>query len=456
MENCIAVVLAAGEGTRMKSKKLKVLHTAAGWPMIKWVMSALNDAGVHKSVVVCGRSMQELKDELGAGISFAEQAERLGTGHAVMQALPFLQDFNGYVIIMPGDMPLYTANTIQNVYETAQSGGYGCVLLTAEYKNPFGYGRIIRDTEGNVTGIVEEANASEDEKKICEANAFLYCIKAPLLRQCLKMLQPMPPKNEYYLTDVVEILNNMGEKVGAYVAQDATECLGVNDRVQLAGAAQILRARIAKKHMEAGVTILDPDNTYIDADCVIGEDTVIYPGVILENSRIGSDVTLYQGSRIAGSKIGDGSDVQNSVVTGSQIGKNTTVGPYAYLRPGTKIGDNCRVGDFVEVKNSNIGDGTKVSHLTYIGDGDLGKNINVGCGVVFVNYDGRMKQRSTVGDNAFIGCNTNLISPVQVGEGAYIAAGSTVTDDVPPHALCIARSRQVIKTDWIDKRHDEE
>ncbi|MEI6101521.1 MAG: DapH/DapD/GlmU-related protein, partial [Eubacteriales bacterium] len=265
-----------------------------------------------------------------------------------------------------------------------------------------------------------------------------------------------PPKNEYYLTDVVEILNSMGEKVGAYVAQDATECLGVNDRVQLAQVAKILRARIAIRHMDAGVTILDPDNTYIDADSSIGEDTVIYPGVILENSRIGSDVTLYQGSRIANSEIGDGTDVQNSVVLGAVVGKHTTVGPYAYLRPGTKIGDKCRVGDFVEVKNSNIGDGTKVSHLTYIGDGDLGKNINVGCGVVFVNYDGKKKHRSTVDDNAFIGCNTNLISPVQVGEGAYIAAGSTVTDDVPPHALCIARSRQVIKTDWIDKRHDEE
>ncbi len=454
MEDCLAVVLAAGEGTRMKSNKLKVLHAAAGRPMIKWVMSALGEAGVNRSVVVCGRGMEELKAELG-NILFAEQAERLGTGHAVMQALPFLKDFDGYILIMPGDMPLYTAKTIQSVYKKAKSGGYGCAILTALYQNPFGYGRIIRDGEGNVLRIVEEANAADEEKKICEANAFLYCIKASLLRKCLEKLQPTPPKNEYYLTDIVEMLAAGGEKVGAYVAPDATECLGVNDRAQLAQVAKILRRRIAEKHMLNGVTIIDPDNTYIDADTVIGLDTVIYPGVILENSRIGEGVTLYQGSRIAGSEIGDGSDVQNSVVLNSVVGKNTTVGPYAYLRPGTKIGDRCRVGDFVEVKNSSIGDGTKVSHLTYIGDSDLGKAINVGCGVVFVNYDGKKKHRSTVGDRAFIGCNTNLVSPVRVGEGAYIAAGSTITEDVPAHALAIARSRQVNKTEWKDKRDEE-
>lgn len=455
MEDCLAVVLAAGEGTRMKSNKLKVLHEAGGRPMITWVMSALREAGVDKTVVVCGRGMEELKAQMGEDVLFAEQAERLGTGHAVMQALPFIKDFDGYVVIMPGDMPLYTAKTIRSVYETAKNGGHGCALLTAVYANPFGYGRIIRDGAGNVLRIVEEANAAQEEKKICEANAFLYCIRASLLRECLAKLQPKPPKSEYYLTDIVELLAAAGQKVGAYIAPDATECLGVNDRAQLAEVAKILRERINKKHMLNGVTIIDPDNTYIDADSEIGTDTVIYPGVILEKSRIGEGVTLYQGSRIANSRIGDGSDVQNSVVLGSVVGKNTTVGPYAYLRPGTKIGDKCRVGDFVEVKNSSIGDGTKVSHLTYVGDSDLGKSINVGCGVVFVNYDGKKKHRSTVDDKAFIGCNTNLVSPVHVGEGAYIAAGSTITEDVPAHSLAIARSRQVIKTDWKDKRDEE-
>lgn len=455
MENCIAVVLAAGEGTRMKSNKLKVLHSAAGRPMIKWVLDSLAEAGIGRTAVVCGNGMDDLKNELGGGISFVEQTERLGTGHAVMQAAGFIRDFSGYVIIMPGDMPLYTAETIQNVYHKAVGGDYACVILTAMYDDPFGYGRIIRDEKGNVRSIVEEANTTKEEKKIKEANAFLYCIKAPLLLDCLKKMQPKPPKSEYYLTDVVELLNEAGEKVGAYIAPDTAECLGVNDRVQLAQVSKILHARIAQKHMRNGVTILDPDATYIDPQTTIGQDTVIYPGVILENCRIGSNVTLYQGSRIVDSEIGEGTDVQNSVVLGAVIGAHTTVGPYAYLRPGTVIGDKCRVGDFVEVKNSRIGDGTKVSHLTYVGDADLGRNINVGCGVVFVNYDGRKKYRSQVGDKAFLGCNTNLISPVNVGEGAYVAAGSTVTDDVPPHAFCIARSRQVIKTDWIDKRDEE-
>lgn len=455
MDNCIAVVLAAGEGTRMKSSKLKVLHKAAGRPMIKWVLGAIADAGIGQTAVVCGNGMQDLKDELGGDISFVEQTERLGTGHAVMQAAGFIENFNGYVIIMPGDMPLYTAETIQNVYQKAVDGDYACVILTAVYDDPFGYGRIIRDGQGNVMSIVEEANTTREQKKIKEANAFLYCAKASLLMDCLKKMQPKPPKNEYYLTDVVELLNEAGEKVGAYIAPDTAECLGVNDRVQLAQVSKILHARIAQKHMLAGVTILDPEGTYIDPETTIGQDTVIYPGVILENCRIGSNVTLYQGSRIVNSSIGDFSDVQNSVVTDSSIGAHTTVGPYAYLRPGTRIGDKCRVGDFVEVKNSVIGNGTKVSHLTYIGDADLGQNINVGCGVVFVNYDGKKKYRTTVGDKAFLGCNTNLISPVEVGEGAYVAAGSTVTENVPPHALCIARSRQVIKTDWKDKRDEE-
>ncbi len=455
MENCIAVVLAAGEGTRMKSNKLKVLHSAAGRPMIKWVLDSLAEAGVGRTAVVCGNGMEDLKNELGGGVTYVEQAQRLGTGHAVMQAAEFIRDFGGYVVIMPGDMPLYTAETIQNVYNKAAGGDYACVILTAVYDDPYGYGRIIRDGSGNVKSIVEEANATEEEKKIREANAFLYCIKAPLLLQCLQKMQPKLPKNEYYLTDVVELLNGAGQKVGAYIAEDTEECLGVNDRVQLAQVSKILYARTAKKHMLSGVTILDPACTYIDPETTIGQDTVIYPGVILEKCKIGSNVTLYQGSRIVDSQIGDASDVQNSVVLNAVIGSHTTVGPYAYLRPGTKIGDKCRVGDFVEVKNSVIGNGTKVSHLTYIGDGDLGRNINVGCGVVFVNYDGKRKYRSKVGDKAFIGCNTNLISPVEVGEGAYVAAGSTVTDNVPPHSLCIARSRQVIKTEWKDKRDDE-
>lgn len=454
MEKCLAVVLAAGQGTRMKSDKLKVMHEACGKPMIKWVLDSINDAGIKDTVVVCGNKMEDLKEILNDDVMYAEQKERLGTAHAVMQAGKYLNRGEKYVIVMPGDMPLYTKETIKEVYDTAVDGNYGCVILTAKYDDPTGYGRIIRDEEGNVVRIVEEANATVEEKKIKEANAFLYCFKTSLLQRCFDEFKPNPPKGEYYLTDAVEIINGFGHKVGACIAKDNEECLGVNDRVQLAQVSAVLRKRILNHHMREGVTIIDPSNTYIDADTKIGRDTVIYPGVILEKCKIGKEVVLYQGSRIVDSKIGDKTTVQNSVILESKIGKGTTIGPYAYLRPGTEIGDKCRVGDFVEVKNAQIDDGAKVSHLTYVGDGHIGKKVNVGCGVVFVNYDGKKKYRTEVGDNAFIGCNTNLISPVKVGKGAYIAAGATITEDVPDKAFCIARSRQTIKTDWKDRRDD--
>ncbi len=454
MKKYTAVLLAAGQGTRMKSARPKVLHEAAGLPMIAWPILALREAGINKIVVVGGPQMDgRLREAVGEDVLLAEQAERLGTGHAVMQAAPYLQE-DGYVVILPGDMPLVTADTIQKVCGAAEEQNCACVVLTALYDDPTGYGRVIRDSEGCVLRIVEEANASAEEKQVREANAFVYCIKAPLLVKYLKELVPKPPKSEYYLTDVVELLIASGEKVGA-VTVDAQQCLGVNDRVQLAQVSALLRGRIAKAHMENGVTLIDPGNTYIDAHTKIGRDTVIYPGVVLEESEVGEDVILYPGSRIYKSVVKDGCTVQNSVLLESEVGEKTTVGPYAYLRPGTRIAAGCRIGDFVEVKNSVVGAGTKLPHLSYIGDADLGEKINVGCGTVFVNYDGKRKHRTVVEDGVFIGCNSNLVAPVRVGEGAYIAAGSTITDDVPPHTLAIARSRQVIKTEWKDKRNEE-
>lgn len=454
MKKYKAVVLAAGQGTRMKSNKLKVLHEAAGKPMVCWTLDALKEAGIDDITVICGNGMEELKARLKDSVTYAEQTQRLGTAHAVMAAKDMLGKGEDYVVIMAGDMPLYKSETIKNVCQMASEGDYGCVILTAKYDDPTGYGRIIRSESGDVLKIVEEANCTEEQKKIKEANSFLYCVKSELLLKCFADFKPNPPKGEYYLTDAVELINGYGEKVGAYVAGDTEECLGVNDRVQLAQVSKILRKRILEEHMRNGVTVIDPDNTYIDSYSKIGKDTVIYPGVILENSVVGENVTLYQGSRINNSQIGDGTTVQNSVMLDSCVGKNTTVGPYAYLRPGTVVGDKCRVGDFVEIKNSQVDDGAKISHLTYVGDGHIGKRVNVGCGVVFVNYDGKKKYKIDVGDDVFIGCNTNLISPVNVGDGAYIAAGSTVTEDLPEKSFCIARSRQTVKTDWKDKRDE--
>ncbi|MEF9989363.1 MAG: bifunctional UDP-N-acetylglucosamine diphosphorylase/glucosamine-1-phosphate N-acetyltransferase GlmU [Christensenellaceae bacterium] len=451
MKKCMAVILAAGEGTRMKSKMPKVLHEAAGTSMLEWVIRAVKGVDTQKCVVVCGRGEQEIKNKFGETVEYATQSERLGSGHAVLCAKKNLENFDGYTLIVAGDMPLLRGDTIQNMVEASE--GYDCIVLSAELENPYGYGRIVRDCNGNVQEIVEEKDATDKQRSIKEVNSSCYCVKNKLLLECLKLIKPANAQGEYYLTDIVSILNSKGHRVGAYIAQDAQECMGVNDRVQLAQVSEILRERILKKHLLNGVTIMDPKNVYIDEDSVIGADTVIYPNVILENGcHIGQDVVLYQGSRLSHAVIGDNTIVQNSVILDAQVGSNTTVGPYAYIRPQSEIGSHCRIGDFVEIKNSVIDDGTKVSHLTYIGDADFGKNINVGCGVVVVNYDGKSKFRTEVGDEAFIGCNTNLISPVSVGAGAYIAAGSTITDEVPKSALAIARARQVIKENWEDKR----
>ncbi len=453
MKKCMAVILAAGEGTRMKSKTPKVLHSAAGRTMLEWVMCAAREAELEKCVVVCGRGIEEIQSQFLQSVAYAEQKERKGSGHAVMCAADELAGFSGYTLIIAGDMPLLRGETVRALVKAAQDGNYACTMLTARLERPYGYGRILRNAVGDVQAIVEEKDATDEQRLIDEVNASCYCVNTPLLLECLKEIRPQNAQGEYYLTDIVGLLNARGEKVGAYVAEDARECMGVNDRAQLAQVSAILRERILNEHMKNGVTLIDPHNTYIDAGCTIESDTVIHPNVTLEgNTKIGSDVTLYPGSRIKDSVIGDDTDVQNSVILNAQVGSHSTVGPNAYIRPGTVVGDHCRIGDFVEIKNANIGDGTKVSHLTYIGDSDFGKGINVGCGVVVVNYDGRSKFRTTVGDDAFLGCNTNLISPVNVGRGVYVAAGSTITEDIPDNAFAIARSRQTVKTNWKDKR----
>jgi bifunctional UDP-N-acetylglucosamine pyrophosphorylase/glucosamine-1-phosphate N-acetyltransferase len=450
-----AVVLAAGEGTRMKSKRPKVLHEILGRPMLAWVLEALEEVNVDKSIVVCGRGMAEVKARFSNRATYVEQAERKGSGHAVMCAAEALGDFDGYTLIVAGDMPLLRGETIYRMTEMVEMDDYECVLLTAEVDDPFGYGRIVRDGNGDVLKIVEEKDADAEQRAIREINASCYCVKNDLLLECLPEFKPQNAQGEYYLTDLVEILHGKGHRIGAYKARDYTECMGVNDRAQLAQATAEWQRRINTHHMQNGVTLMDPEHIYIDPETRIGMDSVIYPGVTLERGCvIGEDVTLYPGSRLEHSSVGEGTVVQNSVLIDAQVGSNCKVGPYAYLRPDSVVGDHCRVGDFVEIKNSTIGNGTKVSHLTYVGDADLGRNINIGCGVVFVNYDGKRKYRTKIEDDVFIGCNTNLISPVMVEKGAYIAAGTTVTEDLPESSFTIGRVRQTVKSDWKDKRKD--
>lgn len=452
-KDAVAIVLAAGEGTRMKSGKCKVMHKVCGYPIVEHVLRAALEATQLPPVVVVGHKAQEVQDYLGQRVRYAYQAERLGTGHAVMVARPHLKDMEGYAIVLAGDVPLIRGYTLQQMLEYASNGGYDAVALSAILDEPEGYGRIVRDRNGDFEKVVEHKDATAEERQIKEINASIYCFDIQLLLNSLNKLNNQNIQGEYYLTDVLGIMKSEGYKVGVQIAEDATELLGVNTRVQLAEAGQIMRRRINRFHMEQGVTILDPNNTYIDSYVTIGEDTIVYPGNVLEgNTVIGEECILYPNNRILNSSIGRETGIQASVILDSQIGQRTNVGPYAFIRPGSIIGDNVRIGDFVEIKNSSIGNRSKVSHLTYVGDGSIGQDVNVGCGVVFVNYDGEKKHKSVVKDRAFIGCNVNLIAPVQVKEGAYIAAGSTITEDVPEGALGIARARQANKDGWVEQR----
>ena len=452
--NCIAIVLAAGKGTRMKSDIPKVLHEAAGKPLAAWVMDAAREVTGQQPVIVTSSDSQPIRDMFGDSAVYAVQSEQHGTGHAVMAAREYLVG-DGYALVVAGDMPLIRAETLAGIVERTIEDGLGACLLSAVLPDPSGYGRIVRDTCG-VKCIVEHKDADDDVLKINEVNASIYCFRIPLLLKALDSLTSDNAQGEYYLTDCIEHIAKSGAQVESIVCSDCDECMGVNDKVQLAVAAKVLRRRINDDLMRSGVTIIDPDATYIDADVCIGPDTTVYPGVTIEgSSTIGSGTVLYPGSRIQDSTIGSGTTVQNAVILQSQVGDKTTIGPYAYLRPHSVVGNGCRVGDFVEVKNAEIKDGAKVSHLSYIGDGEIGEKSNIGCGVVFVNYDGKTKSKTTVGKNVFVGCNANLVAPVTIHDGAYVAAGSTVTHDVDEDALCVARSRQKNIEGWAKRRREQ-
>jgi bifunctional UDP-N-acetylglucosamine pyrophosphorylase/glucosamine-1-phosphate N-acetyltransferase len=452
--DCIAIILAAGEGKRMHSSLPKVMHRAAGKPLAQWVMDAAAEATGEPPVLVIGVGAEQIREYFGDSASYALQSEQLGTGHAVMAAKDYLKG-EGYALVVAGDMPLLKAETLSSIADAARQRKLGVCVLSAIVPDPTGYGRICRK-DGSVQRIVEHRDATEEQRAIHEINTSVYCFHIPALVEALSALGNNNDQREYYLTDCVEYIAERGLGAEAVVCPDADECQGVNDRVQLAAAGKTLRRRINEELMRQGVTMIDPDAVYIDAGVKVGRDTVIYPNVTLEGAAvIDEEVILYPGSRIADSFIGRGTTVQNSVVLESHVGEHTTVGPYAYLRPGSEVGSHCRVGDFVEVKNAQIKDGAKVSHLTYVGDGEIGEKSNIGCGTVFVNYDGKKKYRTVVGKGVFVGCNTNLVAPVTVGDGAYIAAGSTVTEDVEADALCIARSRQVVKPGWAKKRREE-
>lgn len=451
--NFISVILAAGMGTRMKSDMPKVLHSVCGKPLCGWVIDASRKAGADTVVCVIGHKADMVREHLAEQAEFVLQAEQKGTGHALMQARTFLEKADGAVVVLNGDTPLITSDMIQNAvqYHTRQNDS--ATVITAVLENAAGYGRIVRAADGSVVKIVEQKDATEEERAIREVNSGMYVFDSADLLYALDKITPNNAQGEYYLTDTLEILRTAGKKVGAYAVADADDIRGINDRVQLSEAQKLMQKRINEAHMRNGVTMLSPETVCIEDNVQIGNDTVIGANVIIgAGSKIGRRVSIGAGSQIMNSIVHDDVDILCSVMFDAEVGEGTHVGPFAYLRPNSVVGRDVKVGDFVEIKNSNIGDGTKISHLTYIGDSDVGKNVNFGCGTVTVNYDGQKKYRTTIGDHAFIGCNTNLIAPVNVENGGYTAAGSTITDTVPEAALAIARARQVNKTDWKDRR----
>ncbi|SUK17453.1 UDP-N-acetylglucosamine diphosphorylase [Staphylococcus agnetis] len=448
-----AVVLAAGKGTRMKSKKFKVLHEVAGKPMIAHVIDQVKSTGIDNIVTIVGHGAESVKETLGDVSKYSFQQEQLGTAHAVQQAEAHLGHLTGTTIVVCGDTPLITGETLTQLIAHHEASEAQATVLSATTAQPFGYGRIVRDSSsGALKRIVEEKDANDEEKQITEISSGIFAFDNQTLFTLLKDVDNHNAQGEYYLPQVLTLILQQSGKVAIYHTNHFDDILGVNDRVALSRAEQLYRTRTNHMHMRNGVTLLDPATTHIGADVKIGADTVIEAGVKLSgNTVIGEDVVVGQYSEIHDSVIEDGVTIKQSVISEAKVGRNSKIGPFAQLRPGSDLGAETKVGNFVEIKKARLDDGAKVSHLSYIGDAEIGARTNIGCGSITVNYDGVNKFKTIVGKDAFIGCNTNLVAPVSVGDGALIAAGSTITDNVPEESLALARARQTTKPGYFNK-----
>jgi bifunctional UDP-N-acetylglucosamine pyrophosphorylase/glucosamine-1-phosphate N-acetyltransferase len=452
MSNRYAVILAAGQGTRMKSKLYKVLHPVCGKPMVQHVVDQVMKLNIQEIVTIIGHGAEMVQAQLGDSSLYALQDQQLGTAHAVRQAQDMLEGKAGVTIVVCGDTPLIKAETMEALLKHHEELAAKATILTARIEDPTGYGRILRNTEGLVEKIVEHKDASEAERKINEINTGTYCFDNHALFEALKNVSNENVQGEYYLPDVIEILKKQGEVVSAFQTNEFEETLGVNDRVALAEAERIMRGRINADHMRNGVTIIDPANTYIETDVEIGQDTVIYPGTMIKGKTvIGSECQIGPNTEISSCEIGNETVIRQSVAHNSSIGAHVNIGPFAHIRPDSTIKNEVKIGNFVEIKKAVFGTGSKASHLSYIGDAEVGDDVNIGCGSITVNYDGKNKFLTKIEDGVFIGCNSNLVAPVTIGKGAYVAAGSTITKDVPGEALSIARAKQVNKENYVQK-----
>ena len=453
MSDIVSLVLAAGKGTRMKSALPKVLHSVGGKSMVQHVLTAAATAGAERNIVVIGFGAEAVREALGDQAEFVVQTEQLGTGHAVLQAKELFADFTGTILVLCGDTPLLTGAELARLTEAHRRKGAVATVLTAHMPDPAGYGRVIRNDQGQVIKIVEQKDATETERQVNEVNTGIYCFECQPLFAALSNITCANAQGEYYLTDVIGLLANQGQVVWAVPVADYQQTLGINSRVQLAEAETILRRRKLIELMEAGVTVMDPASTFVDSEVTVGSDTVLYPFTWLEGATtIGSNCQVGPNSRIANTQIGDDVTMHFVYAHECRIGDKVTVGPYVHLRPQTVLAPGVKIGNFVEVKNSSVGENSKIPHLSYIGDTDMGSGVNIGSGTITVNYDGQSKHRTIIEDNAFIGCNTNLVAPVTVGREAYVAAGSTITKPVPPGALGVARARQSNMEGWTRKR----
>ena len=456
MASVAVVVLAAGDGSRMKSALTKVLHLAAGKPLVGHVVDAALEAEAAKVVLVVPPEHARIRETIGEGVAYEVQDPPRGTGDAARCGLRAVGEDIGLVLVVNGDGPCIQARTLHAMLDSR--GDADGVFLTVQRDDPTGYGRVVRGSDGSLQKIVEESDCDDEQRLLSEVNAGVYLFDAKVLEAALAELSPDNAQGELYLTDALELIRRQGGRVALYRHDDIDEVQGVNTRAELAAAEETLRRRNIAGLMAAGVTIRNPDTVLIDTDVSVGPDTTIYPGVTLEaGARVGGGCTLYPNVRIARSALGDGVVVlDGSVVEDAIVEANASLGPYARLRPGAHVCEGAKVGNFVEMKKTTLGAGSKASHLTYLGDAEIGAGANIGAGTITCNYDGANKHRTEIGDGAFIGSNTALVAPVRVGHGAYVGAGSTITKDVPDESLGVARGKQIVKEGWAARKNREE